>query len=124
GQILAQASITSNTGAKLTGRALARVGAVTLDDPFDSITTVGSSTTLPPNAGFFATQTSGVGSFTTNFIDTSANNPTSWSWNFGDGSTSNIQFPIHQYQVVSVPTTYTVQLIVSNAFGTSTSTKS
>ncbi|MBE3117299.1 MAG: PKD domain-containing protein, partial [Candidatus Atribacteria bacterium] len=31
------------------------------------------------------------------FLDTSSGNPTSWQWNFGDGSTSTEQNPTHEY---------------------------
>jgi len=45
------------------------------------------------------------------FIDLSLGNPTSWSWDFGDGTaTSNLQNPSHVY---SAPGTYTVCLTIS-----------
>jgi type VI secretion system secreted protein VgrG len=47
GNILAQASITLTTGANVTGRALARTGAVTLDTNNVSSVTCGGSTTPP-----------------------------------------------------------------------------
>jgi len=37
-----------------------------------------------------------------------------WSWDFGDGSNSSAQNPIHQY---SGPGTYPVNLLVSNSYG-------
>jgi len=52
-----------------------------------------------------------------NFIDQSIYNPTSWSWDFGDGQTSTDQNPIHSYMSEG---TYTVSLTVKNAFGTDT----
>ncbi|WP_321506976.1 PKD domain-containing protein [uncultured Methanoregula sp.] len=55
-----------------------------------------------------------------NFIDQSINNPTSWSWNFGDGTTSTDQNPSHAYTSEG---TYTVSLTVKNAFGTDTRTR-
>ncbi len=70
--------------------------------------------------GFTADPTSGIAPFTVSFQDTTGGNPTSWLWNFGDGFTSNMQNPQHQYETVSAPTSYTVTLIESNAFGTST----
>lgn len=52
-----------------------------------------------------------------NFTDTSTNNPTSWSWNFGDGTTSAAQNPpAHTFSVG----TYIVTLTASNSFGWST----
>ena len=52
-----------------------------------------------------------------NFTDTSTNNPTAWSWNFGDGTTSAVQNPpAHTFSVG----TYIVTLTASNSFGWST----
>ena len=44
----------------------------------------------------------------------------SWSWNFGDGGTSNVQNPSYSY---TSPGTYTVSLTVSNGISTDTETK-
>ena len=76
-----------------------------------------------PVANFSATPLSGYGPLTVNFTDSSENTVTSWSWNFGDGNTASIQNPQHVYATVAAPTTYTVRLIASSAFGVSTSTK-
>jgi len=54
------------------------------------------------------------------FIDQSVNNPTSWSWDFGDGQTSGEQNPKHSYTSEG---TYTVSLTVKNSFGTDTKTR-
>ena len=51
------------------------------------------------------------------FSDLSQNQPNNWSWDFGDGNTSNLQDPIHSYQSSG---NYSVQLIVSNSLGTDT----
>ena len=48
------------------------------------------------------------------FIDTSAGGPTSWLWNFGDGSTSNSQNPSHSYATAA---SYTVSLTVVYSSG-------
>ncbi len=53
--------------------------------------------------------------FTVNFTDNSTNS-TTWSWNFGDGTTSLLQNPSNTY---NLPGTYTVTLIVSNVNGCS-----
>ncbi len=45
------------------------------------------------------------------FIDTSVG-ATSWAWDFGDGGTSTMQNPSHNY---SLPGTYTVELVASNS---------
>lgn len=54
------------------------------------------------------------------FTDTSLYAPTSWSWDFGDGTTATAQNPTHTY---TVPGMYTVSLTASNAIGGSTATK-
>jgi chitodextrinase len=51
------------------------------------------------------------------FRDKSAGAPTSWSWQFGDSSTSTQQNPAHTYAAVG---TYTVTLTVTNQAGTTT----
>lgn len=48
------------------------------------------------------------------FSDLSLNVPTAWSWNFGDGGTSNAQSPSHQYTSSG---TYSVSLTATNANG-------
>ncbi len=74
---------------------------------------------LTPVAGFYGYPTSGVAPLSVNFTDTSANSPTHWSWNFGDGGTSTTQNPTHLYASVASLTSYTVQLVASNSFGVS-----
>ncbi|MEO1436483.1 MAG: PKD domain-containing protein, partial [Bacteroidota bacterium] len=51
---------------------------------------------------------------TVNFTDLSTGNPTSWSWDFGDGNTSTLQNPTHTY---GGPGNYTVCLTVANDCG-------
>ncbi len=77
-----------------------------------------------PTASFVAVPTSGRAPYTVQFLDTSTpvapavGAPTSWDWNFGDGSAhSTAQHPTHQYTVKG---TYTASLIASNASGPST----
>ncbi|HEY4800379.1 MAG TPA: M4 family metallopeptidase, partial [Bacteroidia bacterium] len=55
-----------------------------------------------------------------NFTDLSTFNPTSWSWDFGDGGTSTLKNPSHAYTSNG---TFTVILVTSNANGTNTKTK-
>jgi PKD repeat protein/alpha-tubulin suppressor-like RCC1 family protein len=71
-------------------------------------------------ADFSGTPTSGYIPLTVNFTDLTTGTPTTWSWNFGDGSTSASQNPSHIY---TIPGTYTVSLIASNADSTGTETK-
>ncbi|MCK4270057.1 MAG: PKD domain-containing protein, partial [Methanogenium sp.] len=50
-----------------------------------------------PAANFIANVTSGYMPLTVQFTDTSADNPASWLWTFGDGATSSDQNPVHTY---------------------------
>jgi hypothetical protein len=68
----------------------------------------------PPRASF--TETTVPGSLTVIFSDTSTGNPTSFSWSFGDETTSNVENPVHTYPA---PGAYTVTLTVSNGVGVS-----
>ena len=70
--------------------------------------------TIPPLANF-GVQNTLTCSGLVQFSDSSSFQPTSWTWNFGDGQTSSQQNPLHQYLAAG---TYTVKLKVSNAFGT------
>ena len=58
-----------------------------------------------------------VTNYTASFTDLSINTPTSWSWNFGDGTTSTTQNPSHTYAANG---TYSVCLISHNACGADT----
>ena len=53
------------------------------------------------------------------FSDTSLNNPTSWSWNFGDGNTSTLQNPVNTYR----HGIFNVSLTATNAYGSNTLTR-
>ncbi len=55
-----------------------------------------------------------------NFTDNSTINPTTWTWDFGDGNTAVIQNPTYAYTTVGI---YTVSLTVSNGIITKTGTK-
>ncbi|MDD4217166.1 MAG: PKD domain-containing protein, partial [Bacteroidales bacterium] len=69
-----------------------------------------------PIADFEADITQGCGSLLVSFTDLSTY-PQTWAWDFGDGSTSNIQNPTHTYAAAG---TYTVSLTVSNTSGNDT----
>ncbi|TET23080.1 MAG: PKD domain-containing protein [Candidatus Stahlbacteria bacterium] len=73
-----------------------------------------------PAADFTADRRSGTAPLDVAFTDLSTENPTSWSWNFGDGGTSTSQNPTHRYNNVG---TYTVSLTATNAYGSDTETK-
>ncbi len=70
----------------------------------------------PPVASFTTDKTEGTTPLTVKFTDTSTNRPTGWEWNFGDGSTSTEQNPVH---IFSGERTYTVTLVASNGDGSS-----
>ncbi|MCK9630142.1 MAG: PKD domain-containing protein [Methanoregula sp.] len=67
-----------------------------------------------PKADFVADKTRGGAPMAVSFTDKSGNSPTSWSWDFGDGSTSSEQNPTHTYTTLG---TYTVSLTASNNDG-------
>ena len=73
-----------------------------------------------PAADFTANTTSGNNTLDVQFTDKSSNSPTSWRWNFGDGSTSTEENPTHTY---TAPGNYTVTLNVSNLSGNDAVTK-
>ncbi len=58
---------------------------------------------------------------TVQFTDTSTGPPTTWSWSFGDGSSSTVASPTHAY---ATPGIHSVTLQVGNAQGTASVTKS
>ncbi len=73
-----------------------------------------------PNCAASASATSIVVGQTVNFTDNSTGIPTSWSWDFGDGSpASTLQNPSHSY---AAPGVYTVTLTATNAQGNCTTT--
>lgn len=55
------------------------------------------------------------------FTDTSMGPPTSWLWNFGDGTTSTLQNPTHSYSNAG---RYDISLTVTNAAGRDTTARS
>jgi len=73
-----------------------------------------------PVADFMAAPQQGVAPLAVSFADASLGNPTSWSWDFGDGGTSAERNPSHEYLAAG---TYTVALTAGNAGGTNTCTK-
>ncbi len=78
--------------------------------------------TIPPTpvADFVGIPTTGAGPLTVQFTDTSIGSIIGWSWNFGDGSTSNQQNPIHTYKL---PGTYTISLTITGINGSNSKRK-
>jgi PKD repeat protein len=75
----------------------------------------------PPVANFTANPMSGPAPLTVTFADQSTGVPTSWAWDFGDGSTSTAQNPLpHQYLNTG---NFFVKLKVTNAGGNDTQTQ-
>jgi len=73
----------------------------------------GGPTNTPPTASF----TYAISERTVTFTDASSDvdgNIVSWSWNFGDGTTSNLQHPSHTYIADG---TYSVKLTVTDDDG-------
>lgn len=75
----------------------------------------------PPTADFTVDPANGTVPLTVAFTDQSSGNPTSWRWDFGDGTTSTSQNPApHVYATAG---TYTVSLTAANVAGSDTATK-
>lgn len=87
----------------------------------DNINIDGTQQTLVPNANFSVNVTEICENESVVFNDESTSGPTNWTWNFGDGNSSNNQNPIHTYTNSG---TYTVQLSISNSAGNDSYTES
>ncbi|RPJ70471.1 MAG: PKD domain-containing protein, partial [Alphaproteobacteria bacterium] len=75
---------------------------------------------IPPVADFRGYPKSGYPLLDVTFTDTSTEKPTAWKWNFGDGTYSTQQNPVHTYSEAG---NYTVTLTAGNTVGSSTITK-
>lgn len=87
----------------------------------DSVTVTVNTCTVP-SSSFSASQNSICAGSCIDFTDNSTGTPTGWTWIFNGATpaTSNVQNPLNI--CYNTPGTFTVTLIVSNAFGTDTST--
>lgn len=74
-------------------------------------------TTLAPVAEFKADRQVGKAPFIVQFTDLSKGNPTSWVWEFGDGTSSYEQNPRHIYMREG---SYDVRLTATNQYGSDT----
>lgn len=92
---------------------------LTTNDPLQP--TVDIAITLyiiaPVEVNFAAATTFICGNFPAQFNDLTTNVATSWSWNFGDGTTSTLQNPTHTY---AADGTYSVELTACNSLGCET----
>ena len=77
------------------------------------------STTIPV-AGFTVNVTNGTAPLAIAFSDASTNTPAVWNWSFGDGTYSNARNPEKTYTTAG---NFTVNLTVTNSYGTNTVTK-
>ena len=68
----------------------------------------------PPVANFVGVPNPVRKNYQVQFTDLSSNTPTTWLWNFGDGTTSAARNPTHAYNQKG---TYTVSLTVNNTAG-------
>jgi len=74
---------------------------------------------IPPVADFTSNVTAGDIPLAVQFFDLSTNYPQTWSWFFGDGTTSNDQNPVHIYTQTGK---FTVKLLAANSAGSDTKT--
>ncbi len=75
----------------------------------------------PPVADFSAAPAHGAPPLNVDFTDESDGSPTSWLWDFGDGTTSTDENPSHLYSDAGA---YDVTLTVNNAAGSNSVTRS
>jgi len=93
-------------GSKDIGSGIANAG-----DALEALT----SGELPPTADFTAQPLTGIAPLEVQFTDLSSPEVTEYQWDFGDGSSSNLQHPSHTYLY---PGNYSVTLTVTGARGT------
>lgn len=74
----------------------------------------------PPTAAFDRLPVAGPAPLTVQFTDRSNGAPLTWSWDFGDGTTSTLQTPTHTYTAAG---TYVVKLTVGNFDGSDSTTR-
>lgn len=80
----------------------------------------GTQATSAPSASFSASTVNPAAGSLVQFFDSSAGSPTSWAWDFGDGSTSAEHNATHVYAAAG---SFTVRLTASNGSGNTSATK-
>ncbi|MDB5236346.1 MAG: hypothetical protein JWR44_3339 [Hymenobacter sp.] len=86
----------------------------------EDYTVIARPNTLPPIINFTSNYVPGGCVNPIQFTDLTTNLPTSWLWAFGDGTTSTLQNPTHQYTTSG---TYNVTLSATNTNGTASITR-
>ncbi len=112
------------TGTTIPADIVSTTGSITLKQTSDQgVTASGfeavwtcTTPTIPPVA-YFSANVSTTCTGIVQFSDLSSNGPSQWLWNFGDGSTSTEQNPVHAYATNG---TFTVILKATNNYGTGT----
>jgi parallel beta-helix repeat protein len=97
-----------------------RNGAVTNTLTKTNYINVGGTTAQKPVSDFWGSPKSGNAPFDVTFNDISKGAPTAWKWDFGDGTYSTQQNPVHKY---SKEGKFTVSLTIKNAAGNNSATK-
>ena len=72
----------------------------------------GVKAAVKPIANFSATPRDVCAKLPVQFSDLSTGTITTWNWNFGDGSQSNLQNPMHNYEDTGL---FTITLIIGNS---------
>ncbi len=85
-----------------------------------SYITVAGTTAQKPVINCWGSPRTGTAPLTVYFKDSSSGSPTAWNWSFGDGASSTLQNPKHAYSAAG---SYTIKLTVTNAAGSTTTTK-
>lgn len=101
--------LTPGSAAMTAIETLAGRGVLVLYEPQEDV--------LLPRARFTADVTEGLAPLTVTFTDHSTGGPKEWVWDFGDGTFSTEQHPVHTYTTEG---TCTVCLTVTNACGCDT----
>ena len=77
---------------------------------------VGGGGPVLPTANFTGTPRTITQGSSVQFTDASTGSPNIWAWDFGDGGTSAVQNPVHQYTTTGQ---FSVTLTATNAIGSS-----
>ncbi len=86
----------------------------------EDYTVIARVNNLPPSVNFSSNYVPGSCVNPVQFTDLTTNLPTAWHWDFGDGTTSSLQNPAHQYAATG---SYSVSLSATNTNGTASITR-